>query len=147
MFGFLDVGQRPRAKWFRKTFLTLGSEPEVSGENARFPQRFTGAQVLALVLAESCLIAVLGGALGLGLAAVVIPALGKALATMLPMFYFPARDLLLEEGFINSGNIARTGVGSAVAPCGGKFVTCRGPPASCKLAATMLVLAFEPGPN
>ncbi len=59
---------------------------------------FTGAQVLALVLAESCLIAVLGGAIGLGLAAVVIPALGKALATMLPMFYFPARDVILAIG-------------------------------------------------
>src|SRR6266404_5969091 len=59
---------------------------------------FTGAQVLALVLAESCLIAVLGGALGLGLAAVVIPALGKALATMLPMFYFPPRDIIVAIG-------------------------------------------------
>src|SRR6267142_403319 len=59
---------------------------------------FTGAQVLALVLAESCLIAVLGGALGLGLAAVVIPTLGKALATLLPMFYFPARDVVLAIG-------------------------------------------------
>jgi len=59
---------------------------------------FTGAQILALVMAESCLIALLGGALGLGLAALLVPAVGKALATMLPMFYFPARDLILAIG-------------------------------------------------
>ena len=59
---------------------------------------FTNAQVLTLVMSESCLIAVLGGALGLGLACLIIPALGKALATMLPMFYLPARDLLLGVG-------------------------------------------------
>lgn len=56
---------------------------------------FTGTQVLLLVMAESCLIALIGGALGLGLAAVAVPAMGRALATMLPMFYFPARDLFL----------------------------------------------------
>jgi len=56
---------------------------------------FTNGQVLGLVLAESCLVAVLGGALGLGLACLIIPVVGKALATMLPMFYLPVRDLLL----------------------------------------------------
>src|SRR5712691_9973552 len=30
--------------------------------------------------------------------------------------------------------------------CGGKFVTCRWPSASCKLAATIAPPAFEPGP-
>ena len=59
---------------------------------------FTGGQVLFLVLAESCLVAVLGGAIGLGLAMLLVPAIGSALATMLPMFYFPAHDLILAIG-------------------------------------------------
>jgi len=46
---------------------------------------FTRGQVLGLVMAESCLIAILGGFLGLGLACLIIPIVGKALATMLPM--------------------------------------------------------------
>jgi putative ABC transport system permease protein len=54
---------------------------------------FTNLQVLVLVLAESCLIAVLGGALGLGLACVMVPAVGKALSNFLPMFFFPVRDV------------------------------------------------------
>src|SRR5262249_55152864 len=56
---------------------------------------FTGGQVLVLVLAESCLVAVLGGLIGLGLAMLLVPAIGSALATMLPMFYFPAHDLIM----------------------------------------------------
>lgn len=56
---------------------------------------FTNCQVLLLVLAESCLIAALGGLLGLGLALLIVPALAKPLATMLPMFFFPVRDLFL----------------------------------------------------
>jgi len=56
---------------------------------------FTNPQVLFLVMAESCFIAVLGGVFGLGLASAIVPVVGKALATMLPMFYFPTRDLLL----------------------------------------------------
>jgi len=59
---------------------------------------FTGGQVLLLVLAESCIVAVLGGAIGLGLAMLLVPAIGSALATMLPMFYFPAHDLILAIG-------------------------------------------------
>jgi len=59
---------------------------------------FTGGQVMLLVLAESCLVAVLGGLLGLGLAMLLIPAIGSALATMLPMFYFPAHDLFRAVG-------------------------------------------------
>ena len=55
---------------------------------------FTNTQVLTLVLAESCLMAVLGGALGLGLASLMIPAVGKALSNFLPLFFFPVRDLL-----------------------------------------------------
>jgi putative ABC transport system permease protein len=60
---------------------------------------FTHRQVLLLVLGESCLIAALGGGLGLGLACLIVPALAKPLSTMLPMFFFPARDLLLGAGF------------------------------------------------
>jgi putative ABC transport system permease protein len=56
---------------------------------------FTNGQVMRLVLAEACLIAVLGGALGLGLAWIVVPVVGGALSNLLPMFYFPARDLFL----------------------------------------------------
>src|SRR5438876_4651949 len=50
---------------------------------------FTNTQVLTLVLAESCLMAVLGGVLGLGLASLMIPAVGKALSNFLPLFFFP----------------------------------------------------------
>jgi putative ABC transport system permease protein len=59
---------------------------------------FTNTQVLVLVLAESCLIALLGGALGLGLACLIVPAVGQALSNFLPMFFFPVRDLLLGIG-------------------------------------------------
>jgi putative ABC transport system permease protein len=56
---------------------------------------FTNIQVLMLVLAESCLIAILGGALGLGFACLIVPAVGQALSNFLPMFFFPVRDLLV----------------------------------------------------
>ncbi len=59
---------------------------------------FTHRQVLLLVLGESCLIAALGGGLGLGLACLAVPALAKPLSTMLPMFFFPVSDLLLGVG-------------------------------------------------
>ena len=57
---------------------------------------FTNQQVLIMVMAEACLIALLGGAIGLGLArAIIVPVVGKALSKMLPLFSFPPRDLLL----------------------------------------------------
>jgi putative ABC transport system permease protein len=59
---------------------------------------FTNRQVLGLVVAESCLLALLGGGLGLGLACLIIPAVGKALVNILPMFFFPTRDLLIGLG-------------------------------------------------
>jgi putative ABC transport system permease protein len=59
---------------------------------------FTNGRVLALVLAESCLLAALGGGLGLGAACLLVPALAKPLSTMLPMFFFPLRDLLAGAG-------------------------------------------------
>jgi len=48
---------------------------------------FTSSQVLSLVLAESCLLAVLGGGIGLGVAYVLI-ARGDPTGGMLPLFYF-----------------------------------------------------------
>jgi putative ABC transport system permease protein len=54
---------------------------------------FTNAQMLALVLAESCLLAVLGGVLGLG-AAWLLTSHGDPTGGMLPLYFFPARDVL-----------------------------------------------------
>jgi putative ABC transport system permease protein len=56
---------------------------------------FTNGQVLGLILAESCLIALLGGLVGLGLAVVIVPVMAQALSGMLPMFFFPVRDVAL----------------------------------------------------
>ncbi len=58
---------------------------------------FTNGQVLGLVLAESCLLTVLGGGLGLGLAWLII-ARGDPTGGLLPMFFLPGRDLLLGFG-------------------------------------------------
>ncbi len=58
---------------------------------------FTNGQVLSLVLAESCLLTVLGGALGLGFAWLII-ARGDPTGGMLPMFFFPVRDVLIGLG-------------------------------------------------
>ncbi len=55
---------------------------------------FTNGHVLGLVLLESCLISVLGGALGLGLA-MLFTSGGDPTHGMLPLFYFPDRDLVL----------------------------------------------------
>ncbi|MBI4657686.1 MAG: FtsX-like permease family protein [Verrucomicrobia bacterium] len=54
---------------------------------------FTNGQVLALVLIESCLLAGLGGVLGLGLAWVSI-AQGDPTGGAFPMFYLPTKDVL-----------------------------------------------------
>lgn len=53
---------------------------------------FTNGQVLTLVLAESCLVALLGGALGLGLSWLIASG-GDPTGGMLPQFFFPHRDL------------------------------------------------------
>ena len=58
---------------------------------------FTNAQVMSLVLAESCLLTILGGTLGLGLAWLVISH-GDPTGGLLPLFSFPARDLLVGLG-------------------------------------------------
>jgi putative ABC transport system permease protein len=51
---------------------------------------FTNERVLALVLVESCLIALVGGLAGIGLAWL-IAAGGSPVPSMLPVFYFPPR--------------------------------------------------------
>jgi putative ABC transport system permease protein len=58
---------------------------------------FTSRQVLLLVLAESCLLAMVGGLLGLGLAWLMTSG-GDPTGGMLPLFFFPTRDLLLGLG-------------------------------------------------
>ncbi len=55
---------------------------------------FTNAHVLALVLSESCLLAILGGFAGLTLAWLAIAA-GDPTRGALPVFYFPLEDVLL----------------------------------------------------
>ena len=58
---------------------------------------FTNGQVLALVLGESCLLTILGGGLGLGLAWV-MTSQGDPTGGMMPLFYLPASDVLLGFG-------------------------------------------------
>ena len=60
---------------------------------------FTSGQVVALVLAESCLLSGLGGLAGLGIAWVLISA-GDPTRGALPMFYFPTWDLLVGLGLV-----------------------------------------------
>jgi putative ABC transport system permease protein len=55
---------------------------------------FTNERVLALVLIESCLITALGGLMGLGLAWL-FTAGGSPVPNMLPVFYLPARYLII----------------------------------------------------
>jgi putative ABC transport system permease protein len=58
---------------------------------------FTNVQVVALVLIESCLLSVLGGGAGLALAWMVISR-GDPTGGVLPLFSFPAHDLLVGAG-------------------------------------------------
>jgi len=60
---------------------------------------FSNAQVMSLVLAESCLLTILGGVLGLGLAQLLVPVMAKALAGLLPLFSLPTHDLFIGLGF------------------------------------------------
>jgi putative ABC transport system permease protein len=59
---------------------------------------FTNGQMLAMVLLESCLLAVLGGALGLGLAWLATSH-GDPTGGYLPLFFFPTRDVAVGLGF------------------------------------------------
>lgn len=56
---------------------------------------FSQRQVLGLVLAESCFLALLGGALGLALAWVIITGLGDPTGGFLPLFYLSGGKLAL----------------------------------------------------
>ena len=60
---------------------------------------FSNQQVLLTILGESCLLAVLGGGLGLGLAALII-AQGDPTGNMLPTFHLPPRDLVTGAAFV-----------------------------------------------
>ncbi len=60
---------------------------------------FSNRLVLGLVLAESCLIAAIGGLVGLGLAWG-ITARGSPMPSLLPIFYFPTHDLLIGFGLV-----------------------------------------------
>ncbi len=60
---------------------------------------FTSPQVLGFVLAESCLIAGIGGLSGLGLAWLMISA-GDPTNGALPIFYFPINSLFLGIGLV-----------------------------------------------
>jgi len=55
---------------------------------------FTNVQVLTLVMVESCLLSLVGGALGLGLSWMLISQ-GDPTGNMLPLFHFPEADLVL----------------------------------------------------
>ncbi len=60
---------------------------------------FSDAKVLGIVLMESCLIALLGGAIGLALAWKLI-ALGDPTGGALPTFFFPVDDLIAGIAFV-----------------------------------------------
>lgn len=55
---------------------------------------FTNTQVLGMVLLESCTLALVGGGVGLGLARL-LTAHGDPTGGLLPLFFFPNRDLLI----------------------------------------------------
>jgi putative ABC transport system permease protein len=60
---------------------------------------FTNELVLALVLAESCLIAAVGGLAGIGLAWLVTAG-GSPVPAMLPVFYLPPRYIVIGVGLV-----------------------------------------------
>ncbi len=59
---------------------------------------FTNGQVMGLVLAESCLLSVIGGVVGLAVARAVTPVVAQNLAGLLPMFFLPTRALFTGLG-------------------------------------------------
>ena len=61
---------------------------------------FGDTRVLAMVLVESCVIAVIGGALGLAVSWTLIWAIGDPTGGFLPTFYFPPRDLVFGSAIV-----------------------------------------------
>ena len=60
---------------------------------------FTNRLVLVLVLLESCVLALVGGLLGLGIAWALTLG-GSPVPAMLPIFYIPSRDLAMGAGIV-----------------------------------------------
>lgn len=60
---------------------------------------FSDAQVLAFVLAESCMLAIVGGVVGLGVSWLLVSR-GDPTGGALPMFFFPPRDLVIGAVFV-----------------------------------------------
>jgi putative ABC transport system permease protein len=71
---------------------------------------FTEGKLLVLVLLESCIIAIIGGAIGLALAWVVISQ-GDPTGGLLPAFYLPRRDLI-----VGAVLVVALGIGSGLVP-------------------------------
>jgi putative ABC transport system permease protein len=85
MFFILFVSGNAMAQSIRERTNELGVLKAVG---------FGDRLILALVLVESCVIAILGGAAGLGIGWLLI-AQGDPTNGMLPIFHFPARDVIL----------------------------------------------------
>jgi putative ABC transport system permease protein len=66
---------------------------------------FKSGQVMALVLIESCVIAAIGGLLGIGFAWLLIQK-GDPTGGTLPVFYFPGKDMVLGVGIALALGIA-----------------------------------------
>jgi putative ABC transport system permease protein len=84
MFFILFVAGNSMAQSVRERINELGVLKTLGYKDGR---------ILALVLLESCTVAVLGGGVGLALAWWVI-SLGDPTNGLLPIFHFPVRDLL-----------------------------------------------------
>jgi putative ABC transport system permease protein len=69
---------------------------------------FTNGQVLCQVMAESCLLAGMGGALGLGLAWMFVSH-GDPTGGLLPFFYIPPDNMLIGVGICLALGVA-TGI-------------------------------------
>jgi putative ABC transport system permease protein len=61
---------------------------------------FSDGKVVFLVLAEACVLAILGGGLGLGLAAVAVGEAQDMVSAVFPVFYLPGREVALGAVYI-----------------------------------------------